>query len=62
MPARFSDELGKPDPVCSRDSENDLGTSAVLVRPDGIVAWASDHDPDPEAFEQAASHWFGTPE
>jgi hypothetical protein len=40
---------------------NDLGAGAVLVRPDGVVAWASDRDPDREAFERAAGQWFGAP-
>ncbi|MFJ8166650.1 FAD-dependent oxidoreductase [Streptomyces sp. NPDC096136] len=40
---------------------NDLGSGAVLVRPDGVVAWAGDRHPDREAFEQAAGRWFGTP-
>ncbi|WP_345575139.1 hypothetical protein [Nonomuraea rosea] len=40
-------------------ASNDLGFGAVLVRPDGVVAWAGDRDPDPAAFEQAAAHWFG---
>ncbi|GAA3237683.1 FAD-dependent monooxygenase [Nonomuraea helvata] len=40
---------------------NDLGVGAVLVRPDGIVAWAGDRDPDREAFERVAGHWFGSP-
>ncbi|MFJ9342996.1 FAD-dependent oxidoreductase [Streptomyces sp. NPDC101733] len=40
---------------------NDLGVGAVLVRPDGVVAWAGDRDPDREAFEQAATRWFGAP-
>ncbi|MER6521938.1 MULTISPECIES: FAD-dependent monooxygenase [unclassified Streptomyces] len=39
---------------------NDLGLTAVFVRPDGIVAWA-DHHADPEAFQQAATHWLGDP-
>jgi hypothetical protein len=43
-------------------ARNDLGTGAVLVRPDGIVAWAGDRDPDREAFERAAGRWFGDPE
>lgn len=37
-----------------------LGLSAVLVRPDGIVAWASESVPDQRELAQAASRWFGT--
>ncbi|MFF0227002.1 FAD-dependent oxidoreductase [Streptomyces sp. NPDC004629] len=40
---------------------NGLGLAAVLVRPDGVVAWASD-TPDRVAFEQAAAQWFAIPE
>jgi len=40
---------------------DDLGLSAVLVRPDGIVAWASDGEPDEEEFARAAGRWFGAP-
>jgi 2-polyprenyl-6-methoxyphenol hydroxylase-like FAD-dependent oxidoreductase len=43
-------------------ARNDLGLSAVLVRPDGIVAWATAGDPDREAFARAAGRWFGNPE
>lgn len=39
----------------------DLGVTGVLVRPDGVIAWAADRDPDREAFERAAGHWFGRP-
>lgn len=39
---------------------NDLGLAAVLVRPDGVVAWAS-NTPDPDAFEQSIARWFATP-
>ncbi|SEF17788.1 FAD binding domain-containing protein [Streptomyces sp. 2112.3] len=42
-------------------AENDLGLGAVLVRPDGVVAWAGERTPDREAFEQAAVQWFGGP-
>lgn len=40
---------------------NSLGLAAVLVRPDGVVAWATD-TPDRDAFGQAAAQWFATPE
>jgi len=43
-------------------ARNDLGLGGVLVRPDGVIAWAGDRDPDREAFEQAAGRWFGGPE
>ncbi|MFF2196796.1 FAD-dependent oxidoreductase [Streptomyces sp. NPDC058157] len=40
---------------------DDLGCGAVLVRPDGVVAWAGDRLPDRSEFEQAAGRWFGGP-
>jgi len=36
-----------------------LGLNAVLVRPDGFVAWASDDMSNEEEAAQAASRWFG---
>ncbi|MFF2807003.1 FAD-dependent monooxygenase [Streptomyces sp. NPDC058000] len=41
-------------------AKNDLGLGAVLVRPDGVVAWAGDRDVDRKAFERAAGQWFGS--
>ena len=35
-----------------------LGLSALLVRPDGFVAWASDTTPSPEEVTRAAAKWF----
>jgi len=35
-----------------------LALSAVLIRPDGIVAWAADNDPDRTQLQQAAARWF----
>src|ERR1700728_3139969 len=40
--------------VSSRAKEQ-LGLSAVLIRPDGIIAWASNNDPDCSEFEKAAA-------
>lgn len=41
-------------------ARNDLGLSAVLIRPDGTVAWAVDGTPDRDVFERTAGQWFGT--
>ncbi|MBP2472447.1 hypothetical protein JOF53_001319 [Crossiella equi] len=35
-----------------------VGFEAVLVRPDGVVAWAG----APESVEQALTRWFGSGE
>lgn len=40
------------------DAKNRLGLSALLVRPDGVVAWADDTTPDADAVVRAASPWF----
>jgi 2-polyprenyl-6-methoxyphenol hydroxylase-like FAD-dependent oxidoreductase len=39
-----------------------LGLRALLVRPDGFVAWASDATPSPEEVTRAAARWFATRE
>jgi 2-polyprenyl-6-methoxyphenol hydroxylase-like FAD-dependent oxidoreductase len=46
----------------SGEPRDRLGLSAVLVRPDGFVAWASDGAPDVEEAAQAAARWFGVAE
>lgn len=43
------------------DAEDRLGLSALLVRPDGVVAWAGEGAPDLEAAAAAAARWFGAP-
>lgn len=44
------------------DAKERLGLSALLVRPDGFVAWATDAEPDLEGAAQAAARWFGEAE
>jgi 2-polyprenyl-6-methoxyphenol hydroxylase-like FAD-dependent oxidoreductase len=44
------------------DARDRLGLSAVLARPDGVVAWAGEAAPNHEEVAQAASRWFGKPE
>jgi 2-polyprenyl-6-methoxyphenol hydroxylase-like FAD-dependent oxidoreductase len=46
-----------PGPASDEPGYGDFGYGAVLVRPDGVVAWAGDGDPG--AFEPAATRWFG---
>ncbi|WP_201260427.1 aromatic-ring hydroxylase C-terminal domain-containing protein [Burkholderia catarinensis] len=41
------------------DAEDRLGLRAVLVRPDGFVAWACDEDARVDAAAHAAARWFG---
>uniref|UniRef100_E1TJL1 Monooxygenase FAD-binding protein n=1 Tax=Burkholderia sp. (strain CCGE1003) TaxID=640512 RepID=E1TJL1_BURSG len=43
------------------DVRDRLGLSAVLVRPDGFVAWASETVPNDEEVIRALSEWFGEP-
>ncbi|WP_454702507.1 FAD-dependent monooxygenase [Agrobacterium burrii] len=38
---------------------DELGLSALLIRPDGIVAWATASIPDREELIEAADRWFG---
>jgi hypothetical protein len=40
------------------DAKERLGLRALLVRPDGFVAWASDGAADPAEVERAAARWF----
>ena len=43
--------------VSGRTKEQ-LGLSAVLIRPDGIIAWASESEPDEQLIGQAVALWF----
>ncbi|MCA1217006.1 FAD-dependent oxidoreductase [Streptomyces sp. 8L] len=38
-----------------------LGLEAVLIRPDGVVAWGGEHASDSDTFEEAAARWLGSP-
>jgi hypothetical protein len=40
-------------------AKEQLGLSAVLIRPDGFIAWACEGKPDIDSAERAATRWFG---
>jgi 2-polyprenyl-6-methoxyphenol hydroxylase-like FAD-dependent oxidoreductase len=58
LAGRSSDRIA----YVASDARDRLGLSVLLVRPDGVVAWASDAAPDLEEAAQAASRWFGEPD
>jgi hypothetical protein len=43
------------------EAKDRLGLTAMLVRPDGFVAWACDGEPDLAEASRGASRWFGQP-
>jgi 2-polyprenyl-6-methoxyphenol hydroxylase-like FAD-dependent oxidoreductase len=45
----------------SAKAKEDKGLTAVLVRPDGFVAWATDAEMDLSAVEASIRCWFGVP-
>ncbi|NEB91946.1 hypothetical protein G3I21_09470 [Streptomyces bauhiniae] len=47
-------ELAKGRARVVRDSGT--GVAGALIRPDGVVAWATD-TPDPDGLEEPLSHW-----
>jgi 2-polyprenyl-6-methoxyphenol hydroxylase-like FAD-dependent oxidoreductase len=41
------------------EAKNPLGLSALLVRPDGVVAWVAEGTPDLDDAARRAARWFG---
>ncbi len=54
----LADKYGKRIKYISGDAKDKLGVSAVLIRPDGIIAWAADNDMDCSELQKAATRWF----
>jgi 2-polyprenyl-6-methoxyphenol hydroxylase-like FAD-dependent oxidoreductase len=52
-------EYGDQIKYISGGAKEQLGLSALLIRPDGVVVWASDQHFDLEEVKQAAVIWFG---
>jgi 2-polyprenyl-6-methoxyphenol hydroxylase-like FAD-dependent oxidoreductase len=45
-------------PYISGSVKDRLGVSAALIRPDGIIAWAADKEPDYSELQKAVACWF----
>ena len=56
----LASEYGDRIKYVSGRAKEQLGLSAVLIRPDGFIAWASDSEPDEQSIRQAAALWFGS--
>jgi 2-polyprenyl-6-methoxyphenol hydroxylase-like FAD-dependent oxidoreductase len=55
LASRWGDQVKYVEGIAAKDR---LSLTAVLVRPDGVVAWACDGEPDPAEAAKAASRWF----
>jgi 2-polyprenyl-6-methoxyphenol hydroxylase-like FAD-dependent oxidoreductase len=51
-------EYGNRIKYVSGRAKEQLGLSAALIRPDGIIAWASDIGPDCSELQKAAARWL----
>jgi 2-polyprenyl-6-methoxyphenol hydroxylase-like FAD-dependent oxidoreductase len=58
LASRWSDRIT----YVASDVSDRLGLDAVLLRPDGVVAWTGEAAPNDKEAAQAASRWFGEPE
>ena len=54
----LASEYGDRLKYVSGRAKEQFGLSAVLIRPDGFVAWASNSEPDAQSIRQAAVPWF----
>jgi len=51
-------EYGDQIKYISGSVKDRLGVSALLIRPDGMIAWASDNNPDCSELQKAAACWL----
>jgi 2-polyprenyl-6-methoxyphenol hydroxylase-like FAD-dependent oxidoreductase len=54
----LADQYGDRIKYVSGPAKEQAGVCALLIRPDGIVAWATDHAPDAGELSQTAARWF----
>jgi len=51
-------EYGGQIKYVSGQTKDQLGLSALLIRPDGIIAWVAGEQPDRSELQKAAARWF----
>ena len=54
----LASEYGDRIRYVSDSAKDRLALSAILIRPDGIIAWAADTNPDCSELQKAAAPWF----
>jgi len=54
----LASEYGDRIKYISGSVKDRLAVNAILIRPDGIIAWAADKDPDYSEIQKAAARWF----
>jgi len=54
----LASEYGDQMQYVSGRAKQQLGLSAVLIRPDGFIAWASDSKPNEQSIRKALALWF----
>jgi 2-polyprenyl-6-methoxyphenol hydroxylase-like FAD-dependent oxidoreductase len=54
----LASEYGDRIKYVSGRAKEQFGLSAALVRPDGMIAWASDNDPNCSELQKAAARWL----
>lgn len=57
LAARWGDRIS----YVAESATETLGVKAVLVRPDGVAAWACEAKADPGEVAQIVARWFGKP-
>jgi len=58
----LASEYGDQLKYISGRAKEQLGLTALLIRPDGFVAWASNSEPKEESIKQVAALWFARKE
>lgn len=58
LAGEYSDQLKYVSGATAMGVKEKLGLRAVLIRPDGMIAWATEKEPDRNELQQAIGRWF----